>query len=340
MAIVARWVLFLFEEGYEMDNAIKQHLDDGDLQAVIKAAFENSTSMLSACELKDGWFNSAYAITLDNGNKVVLKVAPVNATSGVMRYERNMMKAEVEVLNLLKQTGRIPVPEVFHYDDSSSIIDGEFFIMEYLAGEPYNKVKESLSPLQREAIESELGRMNRLINEIKGEQFGYFALEEGQGKEWSNVFMAMVSGLLADAKDANVTLPAEAKDIMEAIERHRSSLEEVKEPCLVHWDLWDGNVFVDNGKITGLIDCERALWGDPLMEYYFRSLANCPTFVRSYGISEMTPSQKKRLMMYDLYLDLILHIECTYRQYSDQNHMNWAAQNLQQSWERFKSLAI
>lgn len=323
-----------------MDSGIKRVLDESDLRAVIKAAFGDRADMLSVHELKDGWFNSAYAVTLDNGTKVVLKVAPMNSTTGVMRYERNMMRAEVEVLKLIRQTGGIPVPEVLYYDDSCSVIDGEYFIMEHLSGEPYNKVKEALDAEQREKIELELGRLNRLINEIKGERFGYFALKEEHGENWATVFMAMAAGLLADAKDANVSLPAVAKDMLIAFERHSSSLEEVTIPCLVHWDLWDGNVFVDNGEITGLIDFERALWGDPLMEYYFRTMANCPTFAQGYGIIEMTTAQKKRLVMYDLYLDLILHIEGTYRQYSDQNHLQWAAKNLQQSWERFKSLEI
>ncbi|GGH28259.1 phosphotransferase family protein [Paenibacillus segetis] len=323
-----------------MDSGIKLVLDENELSVVIKAAFGEHAGISSVHELKDGWFNSAYSIVLDTGKKVVLKVAPLNSSTGVMRYEHNVMRAEVDVLKLIQQTGGIPVPEVLFYDDSCSVIEGEYFIMEYLSGEPYNKVKEALSPEQREKIELELGRLNRLINEIKGERFGYFSLEEQHGENWTHVFMAMVAGLLADAKDANVSLPAAAEDVMAAIERHSSSLEEVTIPCLVHWDLWDGNVFVDDGDISGLIDCERALWGDPLMEYYFRTSANCPAFMQGYGIQEMTTAQKKRLMMYDLYLDLILHIECTYRQYSDPNHLQWAEQNLQQSWDRFKSLDI
>ena len=52
------------------------------------------------------------------------------------------------------------------------------------------------------------------------------------------------------------------------------ALDEVQSPRLVHWDLWDGNVFVDpaTAQITGISDFERSLWGDPLMEVNFGAL--------------------------------------------------------------------
>ncbi|MGW2815569.1 phosphotransferase family protein [Streptomyces sp. NPDC001415] len=50
------------------------------------------------------------------------------------------------------------------------------------------------------------------------------------------------------------------------------ALDEVTEPRLVHFDLWPGNIFAHPGddtrpvRITGLIDHERAFWGDPAAE--------------------------------------------------------------------------
>ncbi|WP_410767866.1 phosphotransferase family protein [Fontibacillus sp. BL9] len=314
-----------------MDNAIKRQLSAGDLEALVSRAFGGEKKIASELELKDGWFNSAYALTFNDGTRSVLKVAP-RVEAGMMRYERNVMRAEVEVLRLLKETGSIPVPEVYYYEAER---DGcEFFFMEFLSGEPYNKVKEALSHEERKGIEEELGRLSRRLNEISGERFGYYAQEEKQGKEWTDVFKDMVAGLLADAADARVELPASDEEFMALLDERRASLEEVIEPRLVHWDLWDGNLFVQDGRITGLIDCERALWGDPLMEYYFRGLfGGNPAFLSGYGKESFTGAEKERLQLYDLYLALILHIECTYRQYSDQNHHKWAAGLLKQCWD-------
>jgi len=37
-------------------------------------------------------------------------------------------------------------------------------------------------------------------------------------------------------------------------------LDVVRTPRLIHFDLWDGNILVEAGQITGLIDGERAFW--------------------------------------------------------------------------------
>ncbi len=46
------------------------------------------------------------------------------------------------------------------------------------------------------------------------------------------------------------------------------------EPVLVRFDLWPGNILIRNsalnsnsGRIAALIDGERMIWGDPLMEF-------------------------------------------------------------------------
>ncbi len=314
-----------------MDNAIKRKMSQDDLTVLVKRALGEEKEIISNEELKDGWFNSAYDLTLSDGSRTVLKIAP-RTGAGMMTYERNVMRAEVEVLRLLKDTGSIPVPEVYYYEAEE---DGqECFLMEHLPGSPYNKIKEQLLPEERGQIEEELGRLSRRINEIQSDRFGYYALEEQQGNDWMTVFSNMVSGLLADAKDKDIELPASAEQIKSAMGRRKASLEEVTVPCLVHWDLWDGNVFVEQGRITGLIDCERALWGDPLMEYYFRPLAgDHSAFLKGYGKEIFTDREKERMELYDLYLALIMHIECTYRQYSDENHRRWAAEHLEQCWE-------
>ncbi|MNO31936.1 Phosphotransferase enzyme family protein [compost metagenome] len=315
-----------------MENGIKRQMTDADLATFVQQAFDGSRTLISANELKDGWFNSAYVLTLDNGMKAVLKVAP-HHSGGILRYERGMMKAEVEVLRILQNAGKIPVPEVYYYNNLAA--DPEYFVMEHLAGQPFNKVKDQLPAAEREQIERELGEISRRINKITGQHFGYYAIPEKHGTCWRKVFTGMISDLIADARDANLPLPAEDEEILALLDRHRAALEEVATPYLVHWDLWDGNVFVDDGKIIGIIDCERALWGDPLMEYYFRGIwERSQPFMEGYGLQSLTESELERIKLYDLYLALIFYIECSYRKYSDRNHIQWATDTLWQCWQK------
>jgi Phosphotransferase enzyme family len=55
--------------------------------------------------------------------------------------------------------------------------------------------------------------------------------------------------------------------IREAVRTTSAALDDVRTPVLVHFDLWDGNILLDrisgSVEIGGLIDAERAFWGDP-----------------------------------------------------------------------------
>lgn len=307
-------------------------LNEGQLKNIVNFVFGAEAGEFTATELKDGFFNSAYAITLGQGKRYVLKLAPLQ-TSEFMRYERKLMQTEVEVLRLLREKTNVPVPQVYSYETASPVYDGSFFVMDFIEGDPYNKVKENLTEVERESIEHQLGVFTSTINNLRGQRFGYYALEEMQGDNWSNVFMSMIDSLMLDASHKQVQLPASAEEITEICKRYKSSLDEVKLPSLVHWDLWEGNIFVKDGQIVGIIDTERALWGDPLMEYYFRSFMHSPAHMKGYGWEEFTESESQRILIYDLYLALIMHIECTYRGYTNEGHINMAKEYVRGAWE-------
>jgi len=126
--------------------------------------------------------------------------------------------------------------------------------------------------------------------------------------------------LRKDAADLKVELP---HGVFEEAKRHWWALDEVQSPTLVHWDLWDGNIFVDSntGAVTGLIDFERVLWADPLIETNFGSPR--PGFLEAYGETIVqTPGARSRRLLYDLYLYLIMVIECRFRHFTTE-HETW-----------------
>ncbi|MFX3635134.1 MAG: phosphotransferase family protein [Candidatus Pristimantibacillus sp.] len=320
-----------------MDSVTKMKISTEQINSIVQQAFGNK--IISAVELSDGWANSAYDLLMIDGRTAILKAAPLKDIP-VMRYENKIMTAEVEVLKLVGQQSRVPVPEVHLHDASCTIIPTEYFIMEKLNGSPYNHVKDSLSEQERKSIEYELGKYNAVINEIKGEKFGYFAQMEQGRAHWQDAFYEMISGVLADGRDANVELPASYAVIEQEIASRMDCLVEVQEPKLVHWDLWDGNVFVHDKQISGIIDFERAMWGDHLIEHYFSHFGPSNAFEQGYGQGPLTANEQARRALYDLYLDLILLIECDYRQYSNESHVKWAQDNMAAGWARFISLKL
>lgn len=314
-----------------MESAMKRKFSDHEMTAITKRNLGKAAA--SVKELTDGWANTAYQVILEDGGAVIVKAAPASNTK-MMSYEQGLMQTEVGVLRLVKEAGDLPVPAVYAHDASESLVDCEYFIMEMLEGEPYNKVKEGLTKDQRKQIDYQLGVYNRQLNEIRGKRFGLYAAADGNSS-WRETFQSLLLGVLADGEREGVRLPADYDVIRTEAALRFGALDEVTEPRLIHWDLWDGNVFIKDGNISGIIDFERALWGDPLMEHYFSHFNRSTAFLEGYGIGKLTAEQQNRRALYDLYLDLILCIECPFRQYEDQNHIRWAQDNMEQGWKRF-----
>jgi fructosamine-3-kinase len=314
----------------------KKQLSDSEIAEISKRAFGPSAAVQACVELTDGWFNAAYDIRLGDGRNLVLKVSPPDGVK-TMRYEQNMMHAEIEALRLLKAAGKVPVPEVLYADLSREFIDCGYFFVQKLEGVPFNRVKDSMSPEESARIETELGVYNRQINELTNDRFGCLGLPESHKANWQEAFRQLTSWALQDGVDAGVELPESYEAIERLFERHDETLKHVTEPKLVYWDLWEGNVFVSEGSITGLIDAERALWGDPLMEHYFGFFSRSEPFWSSYGMDPRSPENAVRRALYDFYLALVLVIECAYRGY-DERHENWARTVLTERISALKAL--
>lgn len=282
-------------------------------------------------ELSDGWANSVYELQLDAGSSWIMKVSPPASTT-LMRYEYELMKTEVAAMELLQQAGQIPVPKVIAFDRSRSLLDGEIVIMEKLQGEPYIKLKEALTMEERSGIERQLGHYTALLHAIKAPSFGPFCAPHDYNTSWRDVFLIMINSVLDDGEDAHMPLPLPYQELRDLLYSNTVCMNEVTVPSLIHWDLWDGNILVHEGKITGIIDFERALWGDPLFEHYFSNTAlDNASFVQGYGnYEQLTDNEQLRIACYKLYMDLIMYIECHYRGYMNEGHVAWAKSAMEQ----------
>jgi aminoglycoside phosphotransferase (APT) family kinase protein len=309
-----------------------------DAQKIIHHHFGTHTQVSAFTELTDGMFNSAYLIEFGNGLKQVLKVAP-RVEVRVLRYERNIMQTEVEVLRLVKTRTAMPVPSVSFYDTSKRLIGNDYYLMDFVPGIAYHKLRGQLSPAEQVAIDHQTGVYLRQVNAIQATGFGLFAFPGQQVQTWREGFDRLLKDILLDGQEYPVALPLPYAEIYARLSACFDCLDEVKTPSLVHWDLWDGNIFIDpqTKTITGYIDFERALWADPLMEVNFGAFGENPAFLAGYGIEMLdTPARRCRRTLYNIYLFLIMVIECYYRQFETQDQENWARLMLQQQLERLE----
>jgi len=299
-------------------------------QAIVGNIFGSRAALQNFTELTDGYFNAAYLLELTDGSKCVLKVAPPDEVR-ILRYEQGIMQAEVETIRLVRQHTQVPAPEIFAHDRSRQIIGSDYFLMSFLPGVPLNKLRKDLTAGQNAAIDRQAGIYLRQMNMIRGPRFGALSQPAHQFDSWRSACDALLRDVLQDGQDLRVRMPLPYDEIYLLMVRHYAALDEVTAPGLVHWDLWDGNIFLDpeTRSITGIIDFERALWGDPLMEANFIFWQNSQAFTEGYGTPMLdTPARRTRRLLYNVYLWLIMVIECYYRAYENDHQEKWAREQL------------
>ena len=283
-------------------------------------------------ELQDGWFNAVYDATLADGRRVILKVAPPPGAE-VMSYERSLMATEVATMRLARANPLVPVPAVLHHDDSCTLCDSPWFFMERVACDNLDHVRGTWPPDVVARIDRHLGAILRELNAVRGAWFGYEGNRRLRGDSWRAVFLAIVDSVLEDAARKDVRFDAPVQRMRALVDAHAASLDEVREPRLVHWDSWDSNIFVAGDRVRGLIDFERALWADPLMEAPFRALtwSGVTDVMRGYGKTGFTPTELSRCWLYTLHLGLVMQTECAYRHYPDDEIRTGAARMIAQA---------
>ncbi|MFE5816116.1 phosphotransferase family protein [Streptomyces sp. NPDC056479] len=317
-----------------MQSQTKRRLSPEDLDALLRRSVGAGCRM--EAELTDGWFNTAYRVLLDDGRAAVVKLAPP-PEAPVLRYERGILATEAMVYRRIAElpVGAVPTPELLHTGE-------EFLAVAVLAGTPWDKASDDLPPAAERALRRELGAVTARLHTLApvDGRFGYPATESAlSAPDWRTAFAAMVDALLDDAARWQSPLDAPPAEFRTLVAEGGSALDEVTEPRLVHFDLWPGNVFVDvpgkggrrsrgdgdgRPRITGLIDHERAFWGDPAAELVSLAFGGdtgpdsdlVAGYTEAGGTLDFTgPAFRHRLALYRLYLGLVLVVECGPRGY-------------------------
>ncbi|TCN20500.1 phosphotransferase [Mesobacillus foraminis] len=308
-----------------MNSNTKSHFPRETIEMIIRENFGKDIAVDTITELTDGWFNAVYILSFVGqgvrGFKEVVIKTGVQESKYVLSYEKNIMHAEILVYSLLQDT-IVPVPKILVHDFSKSLVDCDYFIMEKLQGENWMKVDEKITPENKEKLIADIARYTAALHNIKGGYFGYIRNDkEFQFSDWRSAFQNMVHIAIRDGRKGGVDLPYDS--ILEAFEPLWEILNEVKEPCLVNFDIWKMNIMLaeKDGEyyIDGIIDHERAFYGDPYAE--FISLQNIcgdvehnNVFKENYSLLSGKPftftrNNKLRFYMYKIYLSLLMGVE-------------------------------
>ena len=317
---------------YRMCSITKNWLGEATIRKIVENTFgQNQLSGYQA--LKGGFCNAVYRVILTDGRTVILKVAPA-ADIQLMSCEIAMMHTEAGAMQLAARNGIEGVPEVYAYDDTYQICNAKYLLMENKEGTPVNEVKESMTEMEKEQIDRKMGQRLRQIDSIEGERFGHFCVEELQRENWFKAFNLLMERIIRDGMDAGIDIGVSYEDILRKLQKHKDFFAEVTKPVLIHFDSWDGNFLMKDGRITGIIDWERAMWAEGLMEDRFRFHSRSEAFLTGYGKDTFSHAEQIRCWWYDIYLYLIMMFEVTYRQYETQDQYYWVHGLFEQVWEK------
>jgi aminoglycoside phosphotransferase (APT) family kinase protein len=310
----------------------KVPVSDGDLAAMVRRGFGADAEVAECVELPEGTYNAAYRVDLAGGPRLVLKVAPPPGLK-LLTHEKDLMRTEVHFYQRASAAG-VPVPRVAFADLTRTVVTRDYVFLELLTTTDLAAARDRLPAADAAALGRQLGAAVAQLHTVSGERYGYPLRDSATWQPtWRDAFFTMLDDILADATRLGTELPEPPGAIAARLSRHAEALDAVDRPALVHFDLWDGNIFIhptpDGWQLSGLIDGERAFYGDPYAEFVsmalFRDIRELPGVLDGYASVtgepvEFTENVRTRVALYTTYLYLLMATEGPTRGFEPEWH--------------------
>jgi aminoglycoside phosphotransferase (APT) family kinase protein len=234
--------------------------------------------------ISTGKHNTSYYVR-GGADDLVLRISPPD-DAGFLFYERRMMAQEPPIHALLRAETTVPVAEILAYDDSRSLLDRDYLLMERLPGQPL--IETGLTGAMLDGVLEQVGAYLAQMHALVADRYGYLGPHQPMAPQasWVEAFTVMWNKLLDDVVACGGYTQEEADALRRLLDVYRPHFERHVPASLLHMDVWSQNILVDGaGQVTGLVDLDRALWGDPEIEYAVLDYCGIsePAFWRGYG---------------------------------------------------------
>ncbi|MDJ0839950.1 MAG: aminoglycoside phosphotransferase family protein [Acidobacteriota bacterium] len=254
---------------------------------------ETSPKSLELEPIRTGKHNTSFWVTA-GPDRYVLRVAPPD-DAGFLFYERLMMRQEPSIHGIIRAHTDIPAAEITTYDFSRKLVDRDMLLMRSLPGKPLSDARW-LSPRRSADVLAQVGRYLSKLHTLQAAnclgldepQYGYLGAHRPMEpqSDWVSAFAVMWNKLIDDVVACDCYDQSEADMMRGLFQKHRALFDRPVDACLLHMDVWAQNILVDGeGRMTGLVDFDRALWGDVEIEYAVLDYCGIsePSFWEGYG---------------------------------------------------------
>ncbi|MDA0634033.1 amino acid adenylation domain-containing protein [Nonomuraea sp. MCN248] len=216
------------------------------------------------------------------------------------------MRKERQVYDLLARTGAA-APAVVLADDSRRDLPQAYLVMTKVPGRPLSQVSAGLDRDTVERLYRDMGRLLRTVHSVTAPAFGPI---DGVTEPTNDAYVGGQFELKAAHFAEFGGDPGLHAALLARLSADRHLLARCATPVLLHHDFHERNVMVarrdGRWELTGLIDVENALGGDPLMDLartdYF-AVRDDPLRRRALfeGYGDLPGDRDERLAFYRLY---------------------------------------
>src|SRR5262245_10293700 len=245
------------------------------------------------------------------------------------------MRKELAVSTLIQDRLSVPTPRVLFADDSKKLLGLNFILMTELEGSNLCRIEPTLTPDQLVSAYVQIGQLLREFHRIPMEAFGYIGpngIWTAHATNYAYISFQFGQKLEEFADRGGATSLARRVEVHAA--DRMGLLLECTQPVLCHNDLHAGNLLaaIAQGtvRLSGVLDFEGALAGDPLMDvakalYYVNEQARS-ALLEGYGeMGRRQPSQT--LDLYHLYF--VLELWCWMAQIGNNKALDRLALDLE-----------
>lgn len=244
----------------------QQNISPEQIVLLCQRAFGKNCQVESANELSGGLYNNTYSLEIKGMGRLILRVGPAQARQ--YKSECNLLRCEYASLPYFAPVASL-LPTTLMADFTHQLIDRDYLFQSFIDGEQWAKVNKFLTFDEKQVLFRQLGSLTKLIHSVKGQQFNY-SFTGPTFQTWSAAVSARLESMLLDFEECHLKTES-LKALIAIVQSHSAVLEEIAQPSLLHGDLWLVNLLIkrieDVPAIVGLIDNDRASWGDPLADW-------------------------------------------------------------------------
>jgi len=223
--------------------------------------------------ITDGLVNNVVKAQLADNTEVIFRMHPPQVKNGYFWVER--------VASQEAKSHGVPSYSTYIIVDDQKKFPFDFMILEALPGQTMRNFTHSgeIGYRWEEQLIRETGKYVGLIHTIKPKGFGFFKNDiaknenrlEGQYHSFDqHIYAALDMDLTSLSLQKQIT-PDQIHTIL-GIFKENHQLMNCDTPVLIHNDIADWNQLSDGNHVTGIVDWDECISGDPVMEFSAYSL--------------------------------------------------------------------